>query len=130
MRQLVLKRIHLSNTATLGIIYLDDKEICRTLENPWLNNEPFISCIPKHNYVVKKYSSSKYPDVWELQDVQGRSSILIHVGNRAKHTQGCILVGEKWGFLGDDLAVLNSKKTLDKLRDILDDKFLLKIIEL
>lgn len=129
MQQLVLKRIHLTNTATLGIMYLNGEEICRTLENPWLNNHPFISCVPKHNYLVKSYSSAKYPDVWELQDVNDRSKILIHVGNRAEHTEGCILVGLNWGFLGDDLAVLNSRKALDKLREVLNNEFLLKIIE-
>jgi hypothetical protein len=128
MQQVTLKRTHRAGEATLGIMELNHKEICRTLENEWLNNEPFISCIPAGDYVVKSYSSSKYPDCWEVKDVDGRSYILLHNGNITDHTQGCILVGKSWGFLQDQLAVLSSKTTLNKLRSILDDEFLLKIL--
>lgn len=128
MQQITLKRTHRVGEATLGIMELNDKEICRTLENEWLNNEPFISCIPTGDYVVKKYSSSKYPDCWEVKDVDGRSYILLHNGNIADHTHGCILVGKSWGFIQDELAVLRSKTTLNKLQSILENEFLLKII--
>jgi hypothetical protein len=107
MQKVKLKREIISNKAVLGSLELESKEIAKTLENPWLNNEPFISCIPIGEYIVKTYSSNKYPNVWELQDVEGRSYILIHSGNVEEHTQGCILVGRKWGFLGENIAVLD-----------------------
>ena len=129
MQKLKLKREIISNKAVLGSLELESKEIAKTLENPWLNNQPFISCIPLGEYIVKTYSSNKYPNVWELQDVEGRSYILIHSGNVEEHTQGCILVGRKWGFLGENIAVLDSRNTLEKLRSILDDEFLLNITE-
>lgn len=129
MQKVKLKREIISNKAVLGSLELESKEIAKTLENPWLNNEPFISCIPVGEYIVKTYSSNKYPNVWELQDVEGRSYILIHSGNVEEHTQGCILVGRKWGFLGENIAVLDSRNTLGKLRSILDDEFLLNITE-
>jgi hypothetical protein len=129
MQKVKLKREIISNKAVLGSLELESKEIAKTLENPWLNNEPFISCIPIGEYIVKTYSSNKYPNVWELQDVEGRSYILIHSGNVEEHTQGCILVGRKWGFLGENIAVLDSRNTLEKLRSILDDEFLLNITE-
>jgi hypothetical protein len=129
MQKLKLKREIISNKAVLGSLELESKEIAKTLENPWLNNQPFISCIPLGEYIVKTYSSNKYPNVWELQDVEGRSYILIHSGNIEEHTQGCILVGRKWGFLGENIAVLDSRNTLEKLRSILDDEFLLNITE-
>jgi len=129
MQKVKLKREIISNKAVLGSLEIESKEIAKTLENPWLNNEPFISCIPVGEYIVKTYSSNKYPNVWELQDVEGRSYILIHSGNVEEHTQGCILVGRKWGFLGENIAVLDSRNTLGKLRSILDDEFLLNITE-
>ncbi len=129
MQKVKLKREIISNKAVLGSLELEGKEIAKTLENPWLNNEPYISCIPVGEYIVKTYSSNKYPNVWELQDVEGRSYILIHSGNIEEHTQGCILVGRKWGFLGENIAVLDSRNTLEKLRSILDDEFLLNITE-
>lgn len=114
--------------ATLGILYMEGKELCRTLENPWLDNKPYISCVPTGKYLCKKYSSEKYPDVWELQNVKDRTYILIHAGNIAKHTQGCILVGFSWGFIDNDVAVLSSRNALYKLRNELDDEFELNII--
>jgi len=130
MQELKLKRDLMSNQAVLGTLELEGNELCKTLENPWLNNEPFISCIPAGKYIAKRYSSVKYPDVWKLQNVEGRSSILIHIGNKASNTQGCILVGKKRGFLGDDIAVLNSGDALEYIRNILDDEFTIEIVNI
>jgi RHS repeat-associated protein len=49
--------------------------------------------INEGTYDVLPYSSTKYPDNYELQDVEGRSKILIHVGNTAADTEGCLLCG-------------------------------------
>ena len=129
LKKYKLKRKKYSTTSTLGIWYDSyDKELCRTLENPWRNNLRSVSCIPEGTYICKKFSGSKYKDVWELQDVAGRSAILIHNGNIEEHTHGCILVGQRWGFIGDEEAVLASKNTLDKLRQILPNEFELEIV--
>jgi len=128
MQELKLKREIISNKAVLGTLELEGQELCKTLENPWLNNEPTISCIPAGKYICKKYTSEKYPNVWQVKNVEGRSYILIHNGNLEKHTQGCILVGREWGFLNEELAVLSSNPTLNGLRKKLDDEFTLEII--
>lgn len=128
MQELKLKREILSNKAVLGTLELEGKELCKTLENPWLNNEPTISCIPAGKYIVKKYNSPKYPDVWELQNVEGRTYILIHNGNFEGDTQGCILVGREWAFMKEELAVTSSNATLNGLRKKLDDEFTVEII--
>jgi hypothetical protein len=130
MQELILKREIISNKAILGTIELDKEELCKTLENPWLNNQPFISCVPAFKYIAKKYSSSSYDNVWELQNVKDRSKILIHNGNLEKHTQGCILVGASWGFIDQELAVLNSVATLNRLHKKLDNEFSLEIINI
>lgn len=128
MQQVTLTREIISNKAVLGKMKLNDEIICYTLENPWLYNEPFVSCIPAGKYIAKKYHSKKYPNVWEIQAVKDRSKILIHAGNLEKDTSGCILVGSSWGFLSDQLAVVSSKVTLINLREILDDEFEIEII--
>jgi hypothetical protein len=123
-----LERKIYATSAVLGIWYNShNKELCRTLENSWIRNIPKISCIPEGKYKCKKFIGNKYKNVWILEGIEGRSYILIHNGNLEKHTQGCILVGSNWGFLKDELAVLNSRKTLEKLRSILPDKFELEI---
>jgi hypothetical protein len=127
MMQVILKREIISNRAVLGKLYLNNQEICKTLENPWLNNLPNVSCIPEGEYAVSLFSGKKYKNVYQLLDVPKRSYILIHVGNREQNTQGCILVGQSYGFLKQELAVLNSKKTLAKIKQLLPDEFQLKI---
>jgi len=127
MQKLTLKRKYREGEATLGIITMKSKELCRTLERPWLDNQSNVSCIPEGKYIAKKYSSAKYPDVWELKNVKDRTYILIHAGNLVKHTEGCILVGMDWGFLNDELAVLSSRKALYSLRMTLGDEFEIEI---
>lgn len=128
MQNVTLKRDIVSNKAILGTLSIDGKEVCKTLENPWLNNHSNISAIPLGTYKVKSYTSAKYPDVWEIQDVEGRSKILIHWGNFERNTQGCILVGKTWTFISEELAVGNSKDTISKLRKLLDNQFTIDII--
>lgn len=125
--EIILKRDILSNRAILGRLYYQGKEICKTLENPWLNNVPEVSCIPEGVYKVEPYSSKKYGDVWQVLDVPKRSYILFHVGNLEANTKGCILVGEAYGFIYEQLAVTNSRKTVDKLRGILPKEFSLTV---
>lgn len=64
-----------------------------TLENPWLNNEPYISCIPNGNYCCKRVDSPRFGNTFEITGVDGRSHILFHWGNYEKDTLGCILLG-------------------------------------
>ncbi len=128
MQKVILKRDIVSNKAILGTLSINGKEVCKTLENPWLNNHSNISAIPLGTYKVKSYTSAKYPDVWEIQDVEGRSKILIHWGNFERNTQGCILVGKTWTFINEELAVGNSKDTIRKLRKLLDNQFTIDII--
>ena len=71
--------------------------MCDTLENPYINNERNISCIPEGQYKVRlrKASESGSRDYLHLlvEDVPKRDWILFHRGNTAKDTSGCILVG-------------------------------------
>lgn len=115
--------------ATIGVLLLDGEVQCFTLEPPWRNNEDD-SCIPVGEYVCNKYSSSKFPNVWEVQDVPDRSYILIHVGNTESDSSGCIMLGESVGYLFGKRAVLSSRKAIEKFRNNIGnatDKFYLNI---
>jgi hypothetical protein len=97
-----------------------------TLELPFKNNQPLISCIPQGIYNCKPYNSEKFPNTWEILNVPGRSSILFHVGNFAcdvvmlgkeikSDTQGCILVG--LGMNESIPMLTNSKAGMKSLRE-------------
>lgn len=111
-----------SDQGTKGVLIIDDWECC-TLELPWKYNECCLSCIPDGEYVCQFIRSSRYGKCYWVRNVKNRSEILIHYGNLAgdeeegwkTHSAGCILVGEHFGVLGNQLAVLKSRKTLRRL---------------
>ena len=94
---LLIIRDTFTKKSTIGRLFINGESFCDTLENPWVDNQRSIRCIPKGNYKV----SLRYPresatrDYLHLlvQDVPNRDYILFHRGNTAKDTSGCILVG-------------------------------------
>jgi len=128
---LTLKREIESNRGILGTICTSDGEqVCKTLELPWERNQQNISCIPCGNYVVTDYTSVKYPSAFVVLSVPGRSGILIHAGNYVTDTNGCILVGEEWEFMGHprQLAVSYSNNTLNRLLATYPTGFRLEVV--
>lgn len=100
-----------------------------TLENP-LRATNVDNRIPAGIYECKPYSGTKFQNVYLVEGVPGRSTILIHWGNFAKDTEGCILVGLESGVLMNEPAVMHSKKAFDYLREIVgNDKFVLHVRE-
>ncbi|MEJ1934146.1 DUF5675 family protein [Nostoc sp. NIES-2111] len=74
-----------------GVLYLNDQQVCYTIELPWQNNQRYISCIPEGSYPVVKRYSQRFGWHLHVQQVPGRSWILIHPANHAiKELQGCI----------------------------------------
>lgn len=134
MKTAVITRTYFDD-ATLGIFkFLDRNNPCfYTIERPWLDNKTNESCIPEGEYICEPYSSDKYPDVWELQDVKDRSLILIHVGNWAHDVKGCIAIGLSSGYLrysnGNVLkAVQSSSNAVNELRRIIGKENSFKLI--
>lgn len=98
-----------------------------TLELPFKDNLPNISCIPQGLYNAVKYSSPAHPDVWEILNVPDRSAILMHVGNYAKDSKGCILLG--FGINESTPMITRSNKCIEFLRKYLDgNNFSLEIL--
>jgi hypothetical protein len=116
---------------TIGELYIDGVEFCKTLELKWQNNENNKSCIPEGTYKVVKrlaHPNRKY-DHFMVTDVPNRSYILVHTGNYYTQILGCILVGDKHIDMNRDglMDVSNSGITLQKLYDRMPDEFELVI---
>ena len=132
-------------TYTIGRLYLDGLYYCNTLEDAdrGLKQTDELSyirsrkvygetAIPKGTYAVSMNTTSpKYSAVawyWNLckgkmprlQDVPGFDGILIHPGNTALDTLGCILVGRntKVGKLTDSKAAF--KEVYKRMKDAYD----------
>jgi hypothetical protein len=105
-----LKRVSFTPMETFGVLleWKGGVPFALTLEDPWRNNESNISCIPAGRYICMKVKSPTFGDTYEITNVPNRTHILFHAGNTHKDTQGCILVGKSYGYLGSTPAVLES----------------------
>ena len=97
MINLLLIRDTFSKESTIGELFINGERICDTLENPWVDNQRNISCIPEGVYPVRlrlpRESATRDYVHLLVQEVPNRDWILFHRGNTAKDTSGCILVG-------------------------------------
>jgi hypothetical protein len=114
-KTLTLNRVYAHNV-TIGELLDGNKFICFTLEEPWKDNQKSISCIPEGEYICKPHVGTKYKDVWNISNVKDRSAVLIHSGNTTLDIEGCVLVGSSRGIVKGLPAVLNSRATLDELK--------------
>ena len=106
---LLLIRDTFTEESTVGELFINGERICDTLENPWLDNQRNISCIPEGEYPVRirlpRESATRDYMHLLVKDVPERDYILFHIGNTAKDTSGCILVG-----LGSQQNVVNNSR--------------------
>ncbi|MBI5373729.1 MAG: hypothetical protein HZA79_17015 [Sphingobacteriales bacterium] len=88
--ELVLTRQY-NDKGVSGTLTFNGERICDSIEPPWRNNQRQISCIPEGRYLLTLRSSLRFG--WHLlvNNVPGRSLILIHAFNYAlKESRGCI----------------------------------------
>lgn len=135
--KLKVERTFLGSEYTVGHMYIDGEYFCDTMEDTCRGlkstmNESEIkeikvkskTAIPTGTYEVTlnvvspKYSSSSFMKQYanggrvpRLLNVPGFDGILIHTGNTAADTDGCLLVGEN-KVKGQ---VINSRDTFKKL---------------
>lgn len=138
--KLLLQRIYTCSEYTIGNLYINDKYFCDTLEDTDRGLDSAMplakiqqlkikdkTAIPTGTYnilmnvVSPKYSKKQYyVDVCKgmvprLASVPAYEGVLIHVGNTAADTSGCILVG----FNKVKGNVIYSKAAFNKLYNIL-----------
>ena len=94
---LLIIRETFTEVSTIGNLYLDGEWLCDTLELPYRDNQRSISCIPAGQYKVRlrlpRESATRDYIHLLVKDVPDRDYILFHIGNSAKDTRGCVLVG-------------------------------------
>ena len=109
---------------------LDNLLEFKTVELPWKNNERRVSCIPPGTYTAIVHNSPKFgPSLW-IQDVPGRSEILIHPANFWHDLLGCIAPGEDHLHIDKDgsLDVNKSRNTMNRILELCDDTVIVEII--
>ena len=111
--QITVKRLHKTNTSTIGELLIDGIFQCYTLEDVErpvkIKNE---TAIPKGTYKVIINQSNRFKRLLPLLlNVPNYEGIRIHSGNTNHDTEGCILVGQTRG----NNYVGQSRKAFDKL---------------
>lgn len=128
-----LKRIAKKKTYTIGKLYLDGVYFCDTIEDKdrGLNQTMSINdikkkkvygktAIPTGTYkIVIDYSNRFKKNMAHILNVPGYEGVRIHIGNSAKDTLGCIIVGKN-KVVG---KVLESRNTYNQLFPILQKAF-------
>lgn len=149
--KLTLKRIAKKSSYTIGKLYIDGVYECDTLEDTdrGLTQDMLLSEIKENkikgvtaipsgtygitlNVISPKFSKrSQYKSIGgklpRLLNVPGYEGVLIHIGNTAQDSEGCILVGQN-SVVG---KVLNSTATFNALYKKLKaakDKITIEII--
>ena len=106
--KLQVKRLTDSGESTIGALYIDGKFECWTLEDEHRTKKVFGSTrIPKGKYTItlrkegghhtrylKKFGEDFHKGMLHVRNVPNFKYILIHIGNSADDTAGCLLVGD------------------------------------
>jgi hypothetical protein len=95
-----------------------------SLEPPWRDNRIGESCIPPGLYDVRRRWSRRYREHLIVEGTAPRSFILLHAGNYARDTRGCILPGLGRADLDGDGQdeVTSSRKALGAVLDIVGEQ--------
>lgn len=123
--ELKVKRKEFSDEYTIGDLFVDGNLFCNVLEDAVRYEKIYgKTAIPKGTYkVYMNVVSPKFKDrSWakpyggklpRLLNVPNYEGVLIHVGNTAEDTSGCLLVG----ISDSEGRVSNSQATFKKLMD-------------
>ena len=119
--ELLVQRIAKKSEYTIGRLFVDGRYVCDVLEDKV--REPGVkvpgeTAIPAGRYRVIVNVSPKFGrELPRLLDVPGFDGILIHAGNSAKDSSGCLLPGEN----REKGRVLNSRKHEVRLTRMIKD---------
>lgn len=106
---------------TFGVLKIDKRVFCYTLEPPDIENASNVSSIPAQQYICSRTKSPTFGETFEVLGVPDRSNILFHPGNIVSDTAGCILLGRNLGTLGKDRAIMSSGDTFRSFMTALVD---------
>lgn len=114
MELLLIRQYHENGVS--GTLSFNGKRICDAIEPPWRDNQRQISCIPEGRYPLTLRTSLRFG--WHLlvNNVPGRSLILIHAFNYAlKESRGCIGPVRKLTGPGQGLSSRDALRELMQL---------------
>ncbi len=136
MYKVKLERFAYLDDGTFGKLFIQDK-VYYTVEAPWKNNKPFVSCLPEAQYELVDTQSTNHGDTYALinggigvtaykKPGSSRYACLLHPGNWPSDVEGCISPGlsleanhEEYKKPGP-LMVTDSRTALTQIWDYID----------
>ena len=130
--QLDLIRVSKSDLCTQGVLRLNGWAFAITMEPPWRDNQPDISCIPADVYTCTRIISPHFGETFEITGVPNRAHILLHKLNAVNETKGCVGIGEEFGGTYDAPLIVGSARGFGEFMQLLQghQSFVLRIIEM
>ena len=136
--QIALLRFQDDGQTTLGLLYINNKFYCYTLEDTYQKVKiPRETRIPSGTYKVDFRRDEtdltmtyrqRFPDWFtyhlHIQNVPNFQSIYIHNGGDHTHTEGCILVSDSMNAGKESTFLSNSKNTYKNLYIFLEKHIL------
>lgn len=110
MPDLALRRCWSDANGTFGVLCDAGGPFAVTLELPWKDNAPQVSCIPAGTYLCKRIQSPHHGNTFEITGVPGRSKVLLHKANTIADLLGCVGVGEAFNVVNGKRGITESGK--------------------
>lgn len=122
-----------------GRLLLHGKRITDTMEQPWNDNAPFVSCVPAGIYTLVPFDSQKYGKTFALYNpelnvhVQQTTNkndrfacLFVHAANETTELKGCVAAGMSLGFADSDhdgvphWALVSSGAAVKRVLDLVE----------
>lgn len=123
-------RLEESPRGTFGVLRINKRVACLTLEPPDRENERNISSIPAQQYACRRYDSARFGETFLVEGVPGRNGVLIHPGNEVGDTRGCVLLGASLHW-AQERGIAQSRKAFSEFMEAMHgvDRFHLTVVE-
>ena len=121
--KLEVRRVYDNGKATIGMLFVNGKYECLTLEDEHREVKVFAETrIPAGTYKIglrtegghhetyKRRYGDKHIGMLQIMDVPNFTNILIHIGNLEKDTAGCLLVGDFPPAAGSSVLTIGSSR--------------------
>lgn len=125
-----IRRAILTRSATFGWLVAGPLELF-TLELPWRDNEPGVSCVPTGLYALVRHESARFGRTWALvggtvshhpRPDARRSAILFHAANLPGELRGCIAPGKGIVTFREGMGVTGSRYAMRDLLGLLSNE--------
>jgi len=128
--KIIITRFCYAPNGTFGMLQYNDFKSF-TVEPPWKDNMPFISCIPDGEYIAKWHRSPKFGPTLAVEggtvsifqsSEHDRSHIVFHLGNWPRNFEGCIGLGRKFKCVSGDIGVSSSMVTVKEFLELANEE--------